>query len=179
MLLYIHGFRTTPNSEKSRLFKEYFKDNVIIPDFSPKPLKAVDKLQQIIKQKEIKGLIASSLGGYYATYLSERYNLKAVLINPSTRPFETLEKHLGVITRQDGTTFEWKGEYLKELKSLYIQTLNPKNYLVFLQKGDKVLDYRVALKRFDGAKIVMEEGGSHSFDNLERYLNLIENFLNS
>ena len=39
--------------------------------------------------------VGSSLGGFYATWLAERYDAKAVMINPSVRPFTDLERYLG------------------------------------------------------------------------------------
>jgi predicted esterase YcpF (UPF0227 family) len=38
---------------------------------------------------------------------------------------------------------------------------------VLLQTGDETLNYKYAEKYFTGANIVIDEGGSHSFENLE------------
>ncbi len=56
---------------------------------------------------------------------------------------------------------------------------NPKdeNLFLLLQKGDKVLDYKDALKKLPNAKRVVEDGGNHSFEGIERYFEDIEEFL--
>ena len=43
------------------------------------------------------------------------------------------------------------------------------NYLVLLQSGDEVLDYRDAQQRYSGCKIILESGGDHSFIDYDRH----------
>ena len=52
-----------------------------------------------------------------------------------------------------------------------------RNYLVFVQTGDEVLDYRDAETRYTGAKIVIEQGGDHSFMDYDNHLLDIYRFL--
>ena len=134
MLLYIHGFRTTPNSHKAHLLQSQYYDNIIISDHSFIPSVAIKDLETIIESKSITGIIASSLGGYYATYLAEKYNLKTVLINPSIHPFETTHKYLGINTKDNGERFIWEAKHLVELEKLYVEHLKIENYFLFLQK---------------------------------------------
>lgn len=177
MLLYIHGFRTTINSFKSKQLKDYYQDNIIIADHSYVPNIAIEDLEKIIESENITGIIASSLGGYYATYLSEKYNLKTVLINPSVYPYETTYKNLGENIKDNGDVFVWKEEHLTELEKLKVQTLKQENYFLFLQTADEVLDYSVALERYKDSKLVLEKGGNHRFKGFERFFNDVSAFL--
>lgn len=178
MLLYIHGFRTTINSHKSKVFKEYYKDKIIISDHPYEPLNAINYLEKVIKKHNITGIIASSIGGFYATYLCEKYKIKTVLINPSVKPYKTTTKYLGINTTIDGDEFKWKKKHLKQLDKLKIKHLKKKNYYIFLQTGDEVLNYKVAKKRYTGAKMLIETGGNHRFKNIERFFGDISEFLN-
>ena len=177
MILYIHGFRSTPNSDKALLFKAHYGDQIIIADFSHEPEAAIAELEQIMAENDITGMIASSLGGFYATYLSEKYAVKTVLINPSVRPFETLERYLGANETHDGILFEWKKEHLVQLEQFAVRAPTAERYTLFLQKGDEILDYRVAQRYYAGAETVLEEGGSHRFGGVERYYAKIDHFL--
>lgn len=177
MLLYIHGFRTTVNSHKAVRLKEYYEDDIFIADHPIEPLKAITYLEDIIKEKNIRGIIASSIGGFYATYLSEKYNIKTVLINPSVKPYKTTTRYLGINTTTDGDEFKWKEKHLLQLDKLKIKQLKKKNYYIFLQTGDEVLDYKVAKKRYRGAKMLIETGGNHRFSNFERFYGDVSKFL--
>lgn len=184
MVLYIHGFASSGRGSKAKSVRDYFKES-IAPSLSYIPELAVDSLRQIIEHSLQKGervnLMGSSLGGYYAIYLSERYNLPAVLINPSIKPYETLAAYTGRVTNfYDLSSFEWKDTHIEQLRRLDIKEISrPENFLLMLQKGDELLDYKIALKRVKGAKVILEEGGSHAFDRFERHLAKIETFFKS
>lgn len=176
MILYIHGFRTTPQSHKADLLKKYFKDSILIADFRISPDEAIEDLETIIQNHSITGIIASSLGGFYGTYLSERYHIKAVLINPSTLPYETTRRYLGENTREDGSTFIWNENDIKALIPYIISAPTIENYFIFLQTGDEILDYTVAQKNYIGTNMVIEEGGNHRFEKFERYFDEVSAF---
>ena len=179
MLLYIHGFRTTSHSHKATLLKNHYQDKLIASAHSFVPDEAIKNLEENIETYNIKGVIASSIGGFYATYLSQKYNLKTVLINPSIKPYKTTKRYLGENKRQDGTKFIWKEKHLEMLKKYKVeqQDLNLKNFHLFLQKGDEVLDYRVAKKFYHGSERIIEKGGNHRFDRFERYFDDVSDFL--
>ena len=96
MIIYIHGFGSSGHGGKASLFREYFEDEVIAPSLSYVPNLAIDTLEQLIEmlleKGETVGLVGSSLGGYYSIYLANKYDLKAVLINPAIYPYKTLDK---------------------------------------------------------------------------------------
>ena len=185
MVIYIHGFSSHGYGGKASAFRTYFKKKkipFIAPSLSHIPDLTVQTLEELVKSctaHETVGLIGSSLGGYYALYLAQKYHLKTVLINPAVRPFLTLQRALGNAPHfYDGSHFEWKESHLEMLKKYETQsTRNNENTLLLLQTGDDVLDYREALSKVQGSKQIIEEGGSHGFDGIERYFETVDDFL--
>jgi predicted esterase YcpF (UPF0227 family) len=180
MILYIHGFASCGDSTKTRLLKAHFgKANVLSPDVPVEPNAAVAFLTRLIEENGITLLIGSSLGGYYATWLAQRFGIKAVLINPSTIPYETLKPYVGINRFWcSGEPFEWKSAYLTQLRQYDTKELsNIPALLLLLQTADEVLDYTVAQKKYRAFDVIVEEGGNHRFENLSEYLGTIEAFL--
>ncbi|MRI58581.1 MAG: hypothetical protein C6H99_03630 [Epsilonproteobacteria bacterium] len=176
MVLYIHGFKSCGWGEKSKALKAYFKD-LLAPDLPIAPARAIRFLDDLIQKEPIDLLIGSSLGGYYATYLAQKHEIRAVLINPSTRPYRTLSSFVGPQRRFcDGEEFAWKEEYIQELLKFDTTNLKRGLFLVLLQTGDEVLDYQEALKKYSNQRRVVEYGGNHRFENIEDYLCMIKNF---
>lgn len=182
MILYIHGFGSSGHGGKATLFKEYFEDEVITPSLSYVPNLAIDTLEQIIEmlleKGENVGLVGSSLGGYYSIYLANKYNLKAVLINPAIYPYKTLDK-IGMATNYyDGSSFEVTRNHIESLKSYEVENIkSQENFLTLLQTEDEVLDYTQAEEKLIESELVIEEGGNHSFENIESYFRKIGSFL--
>lgn len=184
MILYIHGFGSSGQGGKSKLFRSYFKEQgvkFLAPSLSFIPELALATLEEIIEvcaNEEIV-LMGSSLGGYYSIYLAEKYNLKAVLINPSIKPYETLKKVLGDnASFYDGhCSFSWGEAQAESLKRYDLPIVKPQNYLLLARKGDEVLDYREAELKLQGAKMIIEEGGDHGFLDVDRYFDEIDDFI--
>lgn len=183
MMIYIHGFGSSGHGGKATLFREYFEEEVLSPSLSYVPNLAIDTLEQLIEmlleKDEPVGLVGSSLGGYYAIYLAQKYDLKAVLINPAIYPYKTLDKIGMAMNYHDGTSFEVTDSHMQSLRALEVQEIeNEENFLVLLQTEDEVLDYTEAVEKLPNADFVVEEGGSHSFENIESYFRKISLFLN-
>jgi len=179
LILYIHGFRTTYDSFIATLLKKNFENELISSDHSHEPLVAIKQLEEIIKQYDIRGIIASSLGGYYATYLGSKYNLKTILINPSVNPHKTTIEFIGQIKKHDDTTFEWTENHLKELSELWVEKLNPDNFYIFLKRGDQILDYKIAKDRYKNSQQLIEDNGDHRFSDIQNHIDKIKLFLTS
>ena len=146
------------------------------------PQLAIDTLEQLIevflKRNEKVNLVGSSLGGFYSIYLANKYDLKAVLINPAIHPYKTLDKIGMAMNYFDMSSFEVTQEHMQTLRTLEVNEVKTqKNFMVLLQKGDDVLDYQEAVDKLPNAKLLIEEGGSHTFENIENYFEKIENFL--
>lgn len=179
-ILYIHGFGSCGIGNKSTQLRRYFcQDEVLSPDLPASPLLAISLLEVLIREEDIDLLIGSSLGGYYATYLAEKYKLKAVLLNPSTVPYRTLQPYVGIQKRFcDQKPFEFKEKYLDDLYTLQIRPERGE-YLVLLQSEDEVLDYTKAQTFYNKHRVVVEYGGNHRFENLDDYLLMIDHFRNA
>lgn len=180
MIIYIHGFGSSGEGHKAKQFREYFKeDGFIAPSLSYIPDLAIKTLEELIESYhgDVK-LIGSSLGGFYSLYLGKKYNLQVVLINPSVYPFITLKKVLGnAPSYHDTSTFTWMESHIEMLKKYEVEIIDEKKVMLLLQKGDETLDYMNAVNKLPDSMHIVEEGGSHSFDRVERHFQLIREFL--
>lgn len=184
MIIYLHGFASSHYSVKAQKFLEYFDDEIITPSLNTIPNLAINTVEQLIEaflKTENVHLIGSSLGGFYALYLANKYNLKAVLINPAVNPHATLSRYEDVefVTNYyDNSRFEFTHEHIQSLLNYQINVLeNPENIMTLVQKGDEVLDYKEAQYLLSDTNLNIEEGGNHSFEGIERYFRKISLFL--
>jgi len=184
MIIYIHGFGSSGQGGKSKVFREYFKsinEPFIAPSLSYVPRLAIKTLEELIESYsgEVQ-LIGSSLGGFYSMYLAKKYDLKAVMINPSIYPYKTLENYTGYAPNfYDESSFEWNTLHVEMLKEYDTEVAHQDKFMLLLQKGDELLDYIEALEKLPNAQIVVEEGGNHSFDGIERHYESVREFFKS
>jgi predicted esterase YcpF (UPF0227 family) len=122
-------------------------------------------------------LVGSSLGGFYATHLAEKHGLKAVLINPAIDPHVGLGAFLGPQQNlHSGERYELTERHLEEWAQLHAAAVTPGRYLLLLETGDEVLDYRHAVERYRGARQVVVAGGDHALQSFPEHLGLIFDF---
>lgn len=187
-LFYLHGFNSSPQSLKAQQVLCYLKergleDKLVCPQVPVEPQLAVEYLVGLadeISQDHRVSFVGSSLGGYYATYLAERYDSTAVLVNPSVKPYETLLPYLGEnrFYYEDGS-WEFDETHIDQLKSIEVRSISDiGRYLVLLQTGDDVLDYREAVQKYHPDRCIIEQGGDHAFTGFDRYLPQIMKFSN-
>ena len=70
--------------------------------------------------------MGSSLGGYYATYLAEKHNLPAVLINPAVVAPISLNQYLGTQSNlYTGASFEFTLAHIEQLRALERPRITP------------------------------------------------------
>jgi len=133
-ILYLHGFASCGEGNKSSELKKYFGEgNVLSPDLSPSPFDTITMVERLLRSEDIGLIIGSSLGGFYATYLAEKYQMRAVLLNPSTEPWKTLAPYVGWQQRFcDEEVFEFKSVYLEQLQTL--EVLPGKGKIFFFYK---------------------------------------------
>ncbi|WP_105902329.1 esterase YqiA [Vibrio gangliei] len=187
MLLYLHGFNSSPGSHKANLIREYCQQNrpdirLEIPQLPHFPKRAADYLDAFVSS-HIRdyniGLVGSSLGGYLSTWLNDKYGCRAVVVNPAVRPYELLSDFLGQQTNPYTLqSYVLEDKHISELKALEVASLRCANdFWLLQQQGDEVLDYRQAVEKYQHSQSTIEEGGDHSFIGFERYPEKIVEFL--
>jgi hypothetical protein len=178
MVIYIHGFNSSALSFKAGLVAKRMAalgrgGEFECPELPHRPREAIGVLEDLLKDHDPAddALIGSSLGGYYATWLSERYGNRAVLVNPAVRPYVLLAQALGTQTNlYTGAAYELTTEHLAELRALEVSSVTPSRYLLITRTGDEVLDYREAVEKYRGCEQLVVEGGDHGFGDFGLYL---------
>jgi hypothetical protein len=184
MILYLHGFNSSPYSAKAQFFRRYLEERgraaqLRCPALAYRPSVAVAQAEAEIARapRGNVAIVGSSLGGFYATYLAEKHDLRAVLINPAIDPHLGLRAYLGPQQPDHGgEPYDLTEQHLREWQAMYVANVHPERYLLLVETGDQVLDYRIAVRRYVGAKQVVVQGGDHSFASFPEHLPLILSF---
>ncbi|MFM1895349.1 MAG: hypothetical protein RLZZ385_423 [Pseudomonadota bacterium] len=185
-VIYLHGFLSSPQSNKARQVVRYCQDHglderLAVPALTGSPQHCVSEVQRIIDQHghQQVALIGSSLGGFYATCLAQRNSLRAAVINPAVRPQDYWRNYLGEHRNYYSDSVHVVTEqHVLELAELDPPELSrPDDFLLLVQTGDEVLDYRRAVTRYQGATQIVQPGGDHSFRNFESQLPTVFEFL--
>jgi predicted esterase YcpF (UPF0227 family) len=180
LLVYLHGFNSSPQSHKAQVMRRFMAqrglaDRYACPALPPLAGDALRAIEPLLAQRPC--LIGSSLGGFYATYLAEKHGLRAVLVNPAIDPHVGLRAYLGPQKNlHTGEPYELTQAHLREWKGLYVPRITPSRYLLIVETGDEVLDYRRALERYAGAEQIVVQGGDHSLQSFPQHLERILEF---
>lgn len=186
--IYLHGFLSSPQSAKARQLADYLREHhsdidYAVPALPDTPQHAYDAAEAALHEARAKnakiGLIGSSLGGFYATVLAERFRLRAVVINPSVQPQLSIRKYFGSQRNPySGAEFSIDADEAHALQKIAVARLaHPENYWLLAQTGDEVLDYRAAVEFYRGARQTIESGGDHQFQHFDRHLPALVEFL--
>ena len=170
-IVYLHGFCSSPASTKARLLASALEsrglgDRLFCPALSHVPVAAVAQVEAIVAAQRGRPLtlVGSSLGGYYATWLAEKHDLRALLINPAVVAPISLDAFIGTQTNlHTGEPFEFTAEHIGQLRALEAPRITPERYFLLVETGDEVLDYRQAVARYAGCRQCVLDGGDHSF----------------
>ena len=179
MLLYLHGFNSSPASFKAKVLKDALTrmgrgDEFLCPALPDRPAAAMALLEAILPQHALDTLtlVGSSLGGFYGTYLTQKYRVRSVLVNPAIYPHEGLRAYLGPQKNlYTGDEYVLTEQHLEQLSALFVPELNHLDrYLLITATGDEVLDYRDGVARYEGAEQIIIQGSDHGLSDFADYL---------
>ena len=189
LVVYLHGFRSSPQSVKAQAMVRAVaalpaatRPSLVVPDLGHRPAAAIRYVLDVVARDRGPGaplaFIGSSLGGYYATHLAERLGARAGLINPAIRPYQDLEPYRGTQTNMyTGESFEVTDDHFDELRALAVPRITrPNRYFLLVQTGDEVLDYREAVAYYGGAWQYVQGGGDHAFQGFDAQIPAILRF---
>lgn len=182
MIVYLHGFNSSPQSHKAEVLGRYMQqqgegEDYACPALPPLAADAIRTIEKLIAGRHGVCFVGSSLGGFYATYLAEKHDLRAVLINPAIDPHVGLRAFLGPQKNlHTGERYSLTEAHLREWEKLYVPRITPGRYLLIVETDDEVLDYRRAVARYAGAEQRVIPGGDHSLQSFPEHLGRILEF---
>jgi hypothetical protein len=182
--MYLHGFNSSPQSHKAQVLGRFLSarglgDRYACPALPPLASDAVRLIERALEPEAGRPVcfVGSSLGGFYATYFAEKIGARAVLINPAIDPHVGLRAYLGAQHNlHTGAAYELTEAHLREWADLHVPLVAPGRYLLLVETGDEVLDYRRAVQRYAGAEQVLVPGGDHSLQSFPSLLPRILRF---
>jgi predicted esterase YcpF (UPF0227 family) len=180
-LLYLHGFRSSPQSFKARWMADWVarhRPDLVwaCPQLPPSPAAALADIRSLTTgwPAPTSGVIGSSLGGFYATVIAEELGCRAVLLNPAVDPARDLAAHIGRQTmyHSEGESFDFRREYVDELTAMAPppRLAYPENIFAIVAKGDEVLDWREMTARHAHGPLKLIAGSNHGLTDFEAHV---------
>lgn len=175
-LVYLHGFRSSPQSAKARITAAWMQQHRPDVEWWCPQLPASPREAMQLVQGRVAGwpapstaVIGSSLGGFYATAVAERIGCRAVLLNPAVDPARDLTTHIGETTAwHSDERFFFRAEFIAELRHIAPVSLTAlSRYFAIIAKGDEVLSWVEMSARYAGCRVELLEGGDHALSDYE------------
>ncbi len=186
-LLYLHGFRSSPNSFKARRLQAWLATHRPdvhwwCPQLPPSPREAMTLVRDGIAgwPAASSAVLGSSLGGFYATAVAESTGWAAVLLNPAVDPARDLASQVGEQTafHSPSERFFFRPEFVNEFRAATPGPITrPERYFAVIAKGDEVLDWREMTARYPGANVRLLDGSDHALSDFDAHLPHILRFL--
>lgn len=189
LVVYLHGFRSSPRSSKATMTGNAVKELTnsewqfewYCPQLLASPKASMDMVVKHIETTNAHKLVVmgSSLGGFYANYLAELYQCKAIVLNPAVRAARELAPHIGMMTWYDSNeSLDFRPEFIDELLALQIEKISkPDQYFLLAAKGDELLDWREMVDFYSGSSQLVLEGSDHGISGYAEHLPAVIGFI--
>lgn len=186
-LLYLHGFRSSPRSAKAqktaeRMRTQYPQVVWCCPPLPASPKQAMQEVLGLVADwpRDRMAIMGSSLGGFYASWLSAKLNCPAVLLNPAVYPARDLANYIGEhpVWHDPTQKIFFDAAYVHELAEL--EALPPMAQpltLALIAQGDEVLDWREMWARHQAGQVRLIEGSDHALTDFDDYWPEMAQFL--
>jgi uncharacterized protein len=182
-VLYLHGFRSSPKSFKAQRLQAWLATqrpavHWWCPQLPPSPREAIAMLEAGIAGWPAASsvVLGSSLGGFYATVISERTGWPALVMNPAVDPARDLAQYIGeqALFHSPAERFFFRAEFVDELRALAPGPLrDPARYGAVIALGDELLDWREMTARYAGANVRLLPGSDHALSDFDEHLPFI------
>ena len=186
-LLYLHGFRSSPQSAKARMVADYVRQHHprvawLCPQLPASPAQAMQQVLAAVADWPGAGMavVGSSLGGYYASHVAQHKRCKSALLNPAVFPDRTLADYIGTQPQWHNPeeAIFFRAGYIDELRALSTRDRPPAGpELGIFCTGDEVLNWRDMVQRYPQARQHIVEGGDHAISDFARHLPVLVEFL--
>ncbi|MAK55289.1 MAG: esterase [Pusillimonas sp.] len=192
MILYLHGFRSSPLSTKAQMLKQELVKHGLgnawqCPQLPAGPQQAIDLCNNLIESKgkaspdttEPLVIVGSSLGGFYAQYLAQKWACHAVLLNPVIDAARDLANHTGQQTHyHSNAPFHFHSHYLQELAALKIgPPTYPERFFLMATTGDEVLNWKEMAAWYAGCQSRIISGSDHGIHDFARWMPEVTSFI--
>ncbi|NLJ61752.1 MAG: esterase [Alcaligenaceae bacterium] len=190
MILYLHGFRSSPQSYKAQVLAHVMQaknqsHRWVCPQLPASPAAAIALCNDLIQKAQLTNpsqelvIIGSSLGGFYAHVLAEQWGCKAVLLNPAVHAPRDLATQVGTHTMyHSDEPFEFLPQYVDELSAMQPQQVSsPQRYYLLAASGDEVLNHQEMLQTFHGSQGLLIFGSDHGIADFDLYLHPVLHFI--
>jgi predicted esterase YcpF (UPF0227 family) len=137
--------------------------------------------------RDTMAVAGSSLGGFYARWLSLQTGCRSVLLNPAVFPTRDLAKYIGEQTAwhdpQERFFFEpgFVGELQAQQEDIARlapgRPATPERQFAIVAKGDEVLDWREMQAFCAGGGIRLLEGSDHAISDFDDHIDEVFHFL--
>ncbi|HQZ04912.1 MAG: esterase [Rhodoferax sp.] len=186
-VLYLHGFRSSPGSAKSRMLaqriaREHPAVTWWCPQLPMSPRQAMDMVSDGIRDwpRASMAVLGSSLGGFYATWLAEQGAARVVLLNPAIHAARDLATQVGehAAWHDPDQRLVFEPGFVDELRALACGgPTMPQRYYLLAAKGDEVLDWREMTARYPGVQLQLLEGSDHGLSDFADHIDGVVRFL--
>lgn len=180
-LLYLHGFRSSPDSFKAVMVRDWLAAHaptihIQTPSLPSSPLESLLLVQELTAAwpRQTMAVMGSSLGGFYARHLARHWGCQGVSLNPAVHPARDLVGYVGVhpVWQRPDETMEFKSEYLAQFEAwsnLPSAAQRPPMFAV-IAKGDELLDWREMTAAHQGDDMLLLEGSDHGLSDFAAHL---------
>lgn len=193
-LLYLHGFRSSPQSMKAQKVAARVQaqhPGVVwwCPQLPPSPREAMDLVVRGIQDwpRDTMAVAGSSLGGFYARWLALQTGCRSVLLNPAVFPARDLANYIGEQTawHDPQERFFFEPGFVGELQAQQddiarlapLHPATPGRQFAIVAKGDEVLDWREMQAFCAGGTTRLLEGSDHAISDFDDHIDEVFRFL--
>ena len=193
-LLYLHGFRSSPQSTKAqqlglRVRTQHPGVRWWCPALPASPSAAMALLLDGVADwpRERMVVVGSSLGGFYARVLSHRLGCRSALINPAAHPARDLQRHIGEhpAWHDPLQRVHFQPSFIDELRAWeatlpqggVVNDQERQRHWAIVAQGDEVLNWREMQAFCAHATVRLLPGSDHALSDFEQHMDALMDFL--